>query len=65
MSGQCLHGQLTSDVRWSKADKVRETVRTYTQRLPVPRGARPGAQVQERRTEDEVSYKYYSIDVAD
>ena len=42
-------------VRWSKADKVRETVRTYTQRLPVPRGARPGAQLQERRTEDEVA----------
>ena len=48
---------LTCDVRWSKADKVRETVRTYTQRLPAPRGARPGAQVQERRTEDEVSLR--------
>ena len=40
-------------MRWSKADKVRETVKTYTQRLPVPRGARAGAQ--ERRTEDEVN----------
>ena len=38
--------------KWDKATKVRETVRAYTQKLPVPGKQRSSAQV---RTEDEVA----------
>ena len=44
-------------IRWDKATMVRETVRTYTQRLPAPAPAPSSAPRQEarRQSEEEVA----------
>ena len=42
-------------IRWDKATMVRETVRTYTQRLPAPAPSSAPRQEARRQSEEEVA----------